>query len=107
MSKDWILCSGMIAVNKSLWEKILNKSIEYRSMELLNYLSCSENSQIIIHYLNLTLKSELFNQTTLPIGRICRSIVKKHVSKDEVLRSVLKNYDKILKRYFFSVMNIM
>lgn len=101
MSKDWILCSGMIAVNKSLWQEVLNKSIQYRSMELLNYLSCSEDSQIIIHYLNLTLKSELFDNITLPIGRIGRSIVKKHVSKDAVLSFVLENYDKILERYFF------
>lgn len=101
MSKDWILCSGMMAIDKKVWQEILDHSIQYKSIELLNYLSCSEDSKIIVRYLNTILRSGFFNQTTLPIERIYRSTVKKHVKKDDVLRFVLKNYDKILERYFF------
>ncbi|XP_019700103.1 glutamyl aminopeptidase-like [Harpegnathos saltator] len=96
MSKDWVLCSGLMAASIEVWLNFMKIDVTYKNIE---YLSCVENSTIIIHILDLMLETNKFDKVIQPIGQICRYVIKKHVMKNPVLRYVIKNYDKLLERF--------
>ncbi|XP_032687679.1 thyrotropin-releasing hormone-degrading ectoenzyme-like [Odontomachus brunneus] len=100
ISKQWVLCSGLVGVNQTIFNDVMEAAVKtYRSMEILEYLSCSENHEIIINYLKLILQQHYFADTIQPMGQIFRTIIKKHVKNDFVLHFVTKNYNQILDRF--------
>ncbi|XP_032687674.1 thyrotropin-releasing hormone-degrading ectoenzyme-like isoform X2 [Odontomachus brunneus] len=99
MTKEWILCDGSKLENLDDWKIILNKSMIYNNTELLEYLSCTENTSIIIYYLNLMLRTDYFSRLEQSMGPIFRKIVRKHVRKNIVLRYVVDNYRTIVSRF--------
>ncbi|XP_032687739.1 thyrotropin-releasing hormone-degrading ectoenzyme-like [Odontomachus brunneus] len=101
ISKEWILCDGLKLDDLNVWKNILNKSIHYNNMELLEYLSCTENSSIILEYLTLMLRSNYFSKLEQSMEPICRKIVKNHIRKIIVLRFVIDNYSAIVRRFDF------
>ncbi|XP_032687693.1 glutamyl aminopeptidase-like isoform X2 [Odontomachus brunneus] len=99
MTKEWILCDGSKLEHLDDWKIILNKSMIYNNTELLEYLSCTENTSIIIYYLNLMLRTDYFSRLEQSMGPIFRKIVRKHVRKSIVLHYVLNNYRAIVSRF--------
>ncbi|XP_011150620.1 thyrotropin-releasing hormone-degrading ectoenzyme-like [Harpegnathos saltator] len=97
--KEWMFCTGIMTLNITLWQNILHLAIEQKNMMFFEYLSCSDNEDIIIYYLNLILNTNLGTEAGLNMGKIYRSIVKKHVRKNAVLKYVLLNYKKALTRF--------
>ncbi|XP_032687684.1 aminopeptidase N-like [Odontomachus brunneus] len=99
VSKEWVFCDALKLENLNVWKNILNRSMVYNNMELLNYLSCTENTTIIIYYLTLILRTDHFSEIKQSMGPICRNIVKKHVRRSTVLRFVIDNYERIQVRF--------
>ncbi|XP_032687715.1 glutamyl aminopeptidase-like isoform X2 [Odontomachus brunneus] len=97
--KEWILCDGLKLEDPNIWNYVLNKSISYKNMELLKYLSCTENTSIIVHYLTLMIRTNYFSEMEQHMGPICREIVKKHVRRSPVLNFVIDNFDIIQSRF--------
>ncbi|XP_032687774.1 uncharacterized protein LOC116851950 [Odontomachus brunneus] len=96
---SWMYCAGMMSVNLTVWYDILNIATEHKNEELLESLSCSENVQVILHYLNLILYTNIGQQKRLNMGQIYHSVIKKHVRKDAVFQYVLDNYNYTLTRF--------
>lgn len=99
IEKDWVLCSGLMRANKSVWGDFWNIGVKTNNREILEYLSCSENVFIIIDYLKLTISPSALEIARPLMGQICRTIVKKHIGKDPVLFYVIRNYNEIVNRY--------
>ncbi|XP_032687707.1 thyrotropin-releasing hormone-degrading ectoenzyme-like [Odontomachus brunneus] len=97
--KEWIICDGLKTEDLNVWKNILNKTVDYNSEVLLGYLSCTENSTIIVHYLSLMLRTIYFWRTEQSMGPICRKIVKNHIGNNVVLRFVIENYNMIISRF--------
>lgn len=88
-----------MGVNISFWNQIKQEAIRQENSELLEYLGCSENASIIVHYLDTILQKKDFHQI-ITIGQIFYSIMKKHMRKDAVLLFVLNHFFEIKFRYF-------
>lgn len=88
----------MTTVDIDIWQNIIAEAVQMIDMEILKYMSCSENTMIIIHYMLMILRTQYFNEVG-SMGKIYRFIVKRHVKKNDVLDFLLENYYEILFRY--------
>lgn len=91
-------CTGMMAANRTTWDKMLELYLEGKLKEkperLLMGLSCAENPNIIINYLNiLAFNTSLFEDNDH--SRVFKYILKRHVRKNKILKYILKNFEAI------------
>lgn len=91
-----------------IWRKVLIRYRETQDQELLIYLTCTEQSKIIMSYMNLLYDiptSDLFDLytiTPLPLklndeefDEIYASILKRYGNNLLVIEYILRNFDKI------------
>jgi len=93
-------CNGLMEAStlNKLYDIFVNKSDE----EVLMSLVCSENSDFIINFLNMSIpKKKDFDYYGL-----YSSIIKKHAKNNVVMDYVLTNFKKLFPRYFNNVFNI-
>ncbi|XP_018344310.1 PREDICTED: aminopeptidase N-like, partial [Trachymyrmex septentrionalis] len=91
--EDWTFCKGLIKANDSIWMKVLEISKKEHNKKILEYLTCSENSNIIQIYLN-----KMTDNVTLEINdrvNIFLRIIAKHAKNIEILKYILENFEKI------------
>lgn len=84
------------------WNGILQQSYDKNDMEYLEYLTCTENVELIIHYLDFILYGHPKETEKVQMAKIYLSIVKKHVRRDTVLTYLLDKYHEAVKKYSFS-----
>lgn len=95
--KKWTYCMGIMEANSSTWNKLLDTYImEPKNTDILNYLSCSEDSDIIINFLNISENSSAIGDKGY--YKIFDEIVRKHANKDSVLDYILENWEKAVIR---------
>ncbi|XP_011879067.1 PREDICTED: aminopeptidase N-like isoform X2 [Vollenhovia emeryi] len=91
--KEWIYCEGMKTAYVETWSRMWNAS--FTNKKLLKFLTCSENSTIIINYIH-QLKSGYF------IGEygleIFHSIIARHAKNNFVLDYILENFSHVIPR---------
>lgn len=83
----------MIA-NKTTWNKVKALFIQEHDEKLLEFLACSENSDIIFNYLDFISS----NNSTLPNKYrtfALKSIIFKHARNNLVLDYMLRNFERI------------
>ncbi|XP_011066687.1 PREDICTED: uncharacterized protein LOC105153490 [Acromyrmex echinatior] len=97
---NFMYCIDLMAANRTTWDKILElyqktdpKEENFKTM-LLKSLSCSENSDIIINYLNITtFNTLLFHEKERSF--IIKSILDKHLNNTLILDYILNNFETI------------
>lgn len=82
--------------NASTWNKLLSIYVNKSNKEALQYLTCSENSDIIINFLNISITNNSIIQDK---DIIYSSIIKKHATNNVIIDYVLTNLKKIISRY--------
>jgi len=95
--EDWTFCKGLIKANDSIWMKMLDIYKKKYNKKILEYLTCSENSNIIQIYLN-----KIADNVTLKINdnvNIFLRIIAKHAKNIEILEYILENFEKIKPRF--------
>ncbi|KYM94195.1 Aminopeptidase N [Cyphomyrmex costatus] len=99
--EEFMYCTGMMAANRTTWDKMLELYLnndlkgEQAEKQILESLSCAEDPDIIINYLNiLALNTSLFHDYEHSLA--FEHIVKKHAHNDTIRDYVLKNF-KIIK----------
>ncbi|XP_032687699.1 glutamyl aminopeptidase-like [Odontomachus brunneus] len=105
--KDWVYCTGMIAANITIWDKLLEKYVATKDLAILDYLQCSEDEHIISRYLQLLMSNQenwLLNDEKFI--NIYRALVRKHARKNVVLENILKRYDMIRYRFLSNIRDI-
>ncbi|KYM78422.1 Aminopeptidase N [Atta colombica] len=96
---NFMYCIGLMAANRTTWDKMLElyqktdpKKEKFKKM-LLKSLSCSENSDIIINYLNITFNTSLFHRKEHAF--IIKSVLDKHSNNNLILDYILNNFETI------------
>ncbi|KYN05612.1 Aminopeptidase N [Cyphomyrmex costatus] len=100
LGHNFMYCIGLMAANRTTWDKMLElyqktdpKNLKFRRT-LLNSLSCIENPDIIINYLNLaTYNTSLFNEEDHSL--IFMSVINKHSNDDLILDYILNNFEAL------------
>ncbi|KAL6262284.1 hypothetical protein P5V15_007378 [Pogonomyrmex californicus] len=100
--RDWMFCNGMMEANVSTWNKFRNIYIikQNKSIDIsliLEYLTCSENLDILINLLNETL-NDVINKNYYQM--ILSNIIQKHSNNDALLDYILANLDEIVPRSY-------
>ena len=97
---NFMYCIGLMAANRTTWDKMLelyqmtNPKKEKFKKTLLKNLSCPENSDIIINYLNITtFNTSLFHEKERSF--IIKSILDKHLNNTLILDYILNNFETI------------
>ncbi|XP_011860077.1 PREDICTED: aminopeptidase N-like, partial [Vollenhovia emeryi] len=94
---EWMYCNGIKGANVSTWNKLMdvyltNQDLEReREREILEYLTCSENPDIIINFINTSVS----NYSADDYYDIITNIVDKHSDNDAVLDYMLANLEEI------------
>ncbi|XP_018368788.1 PREDICTED: aminopeptidase Q-like [Trachymyrmex cornetzi] len=98
--QKFVYCSGLMTANKTIWDKMLKlylkkkyKTEKYQK-KLLKSLSCAENPDIIINYLNITaFNTSVFHDKEHSLAFMY--IIENHARNDLILDYVLKNFEII------------
>ncbi|XP_018360017.1 PREDICTED: aminopeptidase N-like [Trachymyrmex cornetzi] len=94
--KEWTFCNGLIKANGSTWMKMMDIFKRDHDIQILEYLTCSENPNIIQIYLN-----KITENMSLEINdrvNIFLRIIAKHAKNIEILKYILENFEKIKPR---------
>ncbi|XP_025159102.1 thyrotropin-releasing hormone-degrading ectoenzyme-like [Harpegnathos saltator] len=91
--KDWVYCAGMMLANESVSQMLFKKYKNITDIDILKYLFCSDDAQIIVKYINEMLFLEFANRLLYnDINELYRIIIKKHIRKNDVLEFITKSY---------------
>jgi len=83
-----------MTANRTTWDKTMNLYMQKRDKNLLEYLACSEDSDIIINYLNIIASNNLTLKNKDRISTF-KSVVIKHARNNPVLDYMLQNLERI------------
>jgi len=98
--QKFVYCSGLMTANRATWDKVLKlylktkyKTEKYQK-KLLKSLSCAENPDIIINYLNIiAFNTSLFHDKEHFL--VFTYIMENHARNDLILDYVLNNFEII------------
>nr|XP_012224192.1 PREDICTED: thyrotropin-releasing hormone-degrading ectoenzyme-like [Linepithema humile] len=87
--KEWIYCKGLMAANFNIWHKVWNRWNATSDNTILEYLTCSTNTDIIKIYLELISKNKFdIRVSNSETSAIFLLIVAKHAKRDAVLEFI-------------------
>ncbi|XP_067216444.1 thyrotropin-releasing hormone-degrading ectoenzyme-like isoform X2 [Linepithema humile] len=93
--KGWMYCNGLVSANSTIWYAVWKKwTATPNDITILEYLTCSENSEIISNYLLLNLIDSLLLQHSNTRAYIFLFTVARHASNDVVCNFILQNLKK-------------
>ncbi|XP_025159182.1 thyrotropin-releasing hormone-degrading ectoenzyme-like isoform X2 [Harpegnathos saltator] len=90
--KDWVYCAGMSLANETISEMLFEKYKNTTDIDILRYLFCSDDAQIIVKYMDVMLS--FIRQNMLPYNEVIKLygvVLKKHIRKDDVLKYIVEN----------------
>jgi len=80
--------------NASIWNKLMDVYLITQDKNILDYLTCSENYDILINFINISNSNNFIIQKR-DYYNILSSIIQKHSDNDAVLDYMLANLEKI------------
>lgn len=83
--------------NASTWNKLLDIGLIKQDKSIIEYLTCSENSDILINFVNKSVSNDLKLRKNAYYD-IISIIVQKHSDNDVVLDYMLANLEEITAR---------
>ena len=98
--EEFMYCIGMMAANRTTWDKMLELYLknEKLKIQILESLSCAEDPDIIINYLNIiSLNTSLFHDDEHSF--VFKNVLEKYACNDKIRDYVLKNVETIKPRY--------
>jgi len=96
---SWKICNGLKMANVSTWTRFMDLYLQAHKDLVLELLTCSENTEIIINYLQiLRTMSDNTVITKFQYVYTFDMIVNKYASNDIVLDYILKNIDNVKPR---------
>lgn len=93
-----------MVADHTTWSKVLNLWKQTRDNKILEYLTCTNNSDIIFSYLSQTMKEHDHTNNIMksfqPTERISIffSIIARHAKNDEIFEYILTNFNAIKPR---------
>ncbi|XP_011865488.1 PREDICTED: uncharacterized protein LOC105560735 [Vollenhovia emeryi] len=93
----WMYCNGIKGANVSTWNKVMDVYLINQDSDILGYLACSENPDIIINFINTSVS----NYSTDDYYSIITNIADKHSDNDAVLDYMLANLEEITPKNIY------
>ncbi|XP_029176633.1 aminopeptidase N-like [Nylanderia fulva] len=88
--KEWTYCNGlMININKTTWESVYDVGLEKSDTKFLEYLACTEDTNIIKNY--LTYKNSTHQEYHYHLNSFL-PIITKHAKNPTILLYILDNF---------------
>lgn len=84
--------------NASTWNKLLDIGLIKQDKSIIEYLTCSENPDILINFMNKSASNDLKLPGYNGYLDIISLIVQKHSDNDVILDYMLANLEKITAR---------
>jgi len=81
-------CNGIMEANASTWNKLMDTYFVDQDKTILEYLTCSENPDILINFINISVSNDLIAQN---YQDIISNIILKHSDNDVLLDYMLAN----------------
>ncbi|XP_036150482.1 aminopeptidase N-like [Monomorium pharaonis] len=91
--REWTYSYGIIEANAFTWNKLLDTYLINQDTEILDYLTSSENFNILISLINMNALNNSILQNNYHY--IISNIISKHLDKDVVFDYILANLEKI------------
>lgn len=91
-------CNGLMKANASTWNKLLDIALIKEDKSIIEYLTCSENPDILINFMNKSVSNDLKLPGCNDYLDIISLIVQKHSDNDVILDYMLANLEKITTR---------
>jgi len=95
--QEWTYCAGLMVANKTTWNKILELYQQKSDITILKSLSCAEDPDIIINYLNIT-ALDILSFHDVEHYFAFSFILQKHARNNLILDYVLTNFEIIKPR---------
>ncbi|XP_011871822.1 PREDICTED: aminopeptidase N-like [Vollenhovia emeryi] len=99
---SWMYCFGLMTANEATWNKTMNLYIQKRDKSLLQHLACSEDSNIIINYLNIIVTNSIALRHEDYIFAL-DSIIINHARNGQVLKYILTNFERVKPKSYTTV----
>ncbi|KAG5311631.1 AMPN Aminopeptidase, partial [Acromyrmex insinuator] len=82
--KEWIYCNGMMQANKTTWNKLRDIYFINQDKNILDYLTCSEDPDILINFINTSVSNEIINNhlRNNHYYNIIQNIIQEHSDND-------------------------
>lgn len=84
--------------NASTWNKLLDIGLIKEDKNIIEYLTCSENPDILINFMNKSVSNEIKLPGYNGYLDIISLIIQKHSDNDVILDYMLANLEKITAR---------
>ncbi|XP_029176356.1 uncharacterized protein LOC114944552 isoform X1 [Nylanderia fulva] len=94
--KEWTYCKGLMitTINNTTWELVYTKGLKKSDSKFLEYLTCSEDINLIKKY--LTLKQNISTAQKYPNSfNSFLHIITKHTKNPTILKYILDNFHEI------------
>nr|XP_012230690.1 PREDICTED: uncharacterized protein LOC105677005 [Linepithema humile] len=95
--KEWVYCNGIMEANETIWNKLMDVYVNKSDEDILDYLACSENPDILIKFLNISASHDSIIKNK-HYKDAYGSILQKHANNDLVLDYVLMNLNKTISK---------
>jgi len=79
-------CNGIMEANASTWNKLMDTYFVDQDKTILEYLTCSEDPDILINFINISVSNDLLVQN---YQDIISNIIMKHSDNDVLLDYML------------------
>lgn len=91
---------GMKQLHIKIWHTLLTGLFKNNETDTFKYLACTDHSILVTYYMNVLTKDDnvLKIMDDEELTEHFRSILKRHLRKDDVLQYVLQNIESILTR---------
>ncbi|XP_067212341.1 thyrotropin-releasing hormone-degrading ectoenzyme-like [Linepithema humile] len=102
--KEWIYCKGLMAANFTTWRKVWNVWNTTSDNTILEYLTCSTDTEIIQNYLGL-IREQAFDikVSNSEKNAIYLLIVAKHAKRDAVLAFIFDFFKYNMKEQVMQI----
>lgn len=96
--KDWTFCKGLVEADITVWMKVLEIYKTESDNKILEYLTCSEDPNIIRMYLEQISTDNIILKDNDHIN-VFLHLIAKHAKNIDVFEYILENFEKIKPRY--------
>ncbi|XP_029174768.1 uncharacterized protein LOC114943354 [Nylanderia fulva] len=98
--KEWTYCNGFMIINeKIIWQSVYDVGLNKSDTKFLEYLACSENTDVINNYLDNLIYYYQYNYRKnyqyLFNSLFYINIITKHAKNQITLQYILNNFQKI------------
>lgn len=93
-------CNGIKEANVSTWNKLMDiyLSNQNKNTRILEYLTCSENSDILINFMKINTSNNFIIQKNEDYYDFISYIIQKHSDNIAIMDYILKNSNKVIPR---------